>query len=86
MTTLIKSVAMSDLIRIWALAERDGIDFNYVGIPGDSKELDLDAFSPEEMRRLFDRGHAMALEHDPWRQDLPVFIGARSFNSVVPQN
>jgi len=86
MTTLIKSVAMSDLIRIWALAERDGIDFNYVGIPGDSKELDIDAFSPEEMRRLFDRGHAMALEDEPWRQDLPVFIGATSFNSDVPRD
>jgi predicted acylesterase/phospholipase RssA len=74
MLTLIKSVAMGDLIRIWALAERDGVDFNYIGIPKEEKEAAMDAFNPDEMRRLFDLGHRMALEEQPWRKDPPTFF------------
>ena len=74
MLTLITSVAMGDLIRIWALAERDGVDFNYIGIPKEEKEAAMDAFNPDEMRRLFDLGHRMALEEQPWRKDPPTFF------------
>jgi predicted acylesterase/phospholipase RssA len=78
MLTLIKAVALGDLIRIWALAERDGVDFNYIGIPKEEKEASIDAFNPDEMRRLFDLGHRMALEAQPWRKDPPSFFAQDS--------
>ncbi len=74
MMTLLKAVAMGDLIRVWALAERDGVDFNYVGIPPEHAEAPAAKFDPAEMRRLFDLGHSLATGPDPWVKDMPSFI------------
>jgi hypothetical protein len=74
MITLLKAVAMGDLIRIWALAQRDGVDFNYIGIPPEHAETPAGAFDPSEMRRLFDLGRRLALEPEPWHKDPPSFI------------
>ncbi len=74
MITVLKAVAMGDLIRIWRLAERDGVDFNYVGIPPEHPEADTSTFDPRDMRRLFELGRAMALEPDPWRKEPPAWV------------
>jgi hypothetical protein len=74
MMTVLKAVAMGDLIRIWALAERDGVGFYYVGIPPEEPEAKATGFDPEDMRRLFDLGISMALEPEPWRSDPPAFV------------
>jgi predicted acylesterase/phospholipase RssA len=74
MITLLKAVAMGDLIRIWALAQRDGVDFNYIGIPPEHAETPAGAFNPTEMRRLFDLGRRLALEPEPWHNEPPSFI------------
>jgi predicted acylesterase/phospholipase RssA len=74
MITVLKAVAMGDLIRVWALAVRDGVDFNYVGIPPEHPEATASSFDPAEMQRLFDLGRSMALEPDPWRKDPPSFV------------
>jgi len=74
MITVLKSVAMGDLIRIWALAERDGVDFNYVGIPPEHAESDASTFDPSDMRRLFELGRAMALDPNPWRKEPPSWV------------
>ena len=74
MITVLKAVAMGDLIRIWALAERDGVDFNYVGIPPEHAEADASTFDPADMRRLFELGRAMALDPEPWRKEPPSWV------------
>jgi hypothetical protein len=74
MVTLLKAVAMGDLIRIWALAQRDGVDFNYVGIPPEHTETPAGTFRPPDMRRLFELGRAMALEPEPWRKEPPSWV------------
>ncbi len=74
MITLLKSVATADLLRIWALSERHGIDFNYVGIPRTHHEATASAFNPAEMRRLFDLGQALALAPGSWRSDPPPWV------------
>jgi hypothetical protein len=74
MITLLKAVAMGDLIRIWALAQRDGVDFNYIGIPPEHAETLAGVFDPTEMRRLFDLGRRLALEPEPWNKEPPSFI------------
>jgi len=74
MITLLKAVAMGDLFRIWTLAERDGVDFNYVGIPPEHAEITSATFKPPDMRRLFELGRAMALEPDPWRKEPPSWV------------
>jgi predicted patatin/cPLA2 family phospholipase len=74
MVTLLKAVAMGDLIRIWALAKRDGVDFNYTGIPPEHSETPAGTFEPPDMRRLFELGRAMALEPEPWRKEPPSWV------------
>ncbi len=74
MVTLLKAVAMGDLIRIWTLAERDGVDFNYIGIPPEHAETPAGTFEPPDMRRLFELGRAMALEPYPWRKEPPTWV------------
>jgi predicted acylesterase/phospholipase RssA len=74
MITLLKAVAMGDLIRIRALAERDGVDLYYVGIPPEQAETPAATFDPQGMRRLFELGRTMALETEAWRMEPPPFV------------
>jgi hypothetical protein len=74
MITLLKSVAMGDLARIWAHANEEGIDFAFVGIPPEHPEADAATFNPADMRRLFELGRAMALEPEPWRTEPPSWV------------
>ena len=74
MISVLKAVAMGDLIRVWALAERDGVDFNYIGIPPEHAEADVSTFDPGDMRRLFELGHAIALSPEPWRKEPPSWV------------
>jgi predicted acylesterase/phospholipase RssA len=74
MITVLKAVAMGDLTRVWALAARDDVDFNYVGIPPEHAEASASSFDPADMRRLFDLGHTMALEPEPWRKEPPAWV------------
>jgi len=74
MITLLKAVAMGDLIRLHALAVRDGVDFNYIGIPPNHPEISTSSFDPAELRRLFELGREIATGDEPWRKDPPVFL------------
>lgn len=74
MVTLLKAVAMGDLIRVWTLAERDGVNFNYVGIPPEHAETPAGTFEPADMRRLFELGRTIALSPEPWRKEPPTWV------------
>jgi predicted acylesterase/phospholipase RssA len=74
MISVLKAVAMGDLIRVWALAERDDVDFNYIGIPPEHAEADASTFDPGDMTPLFDLGRAIATSSEPWRKDPPTWV------------
>lgn len=74
MITILKAVAMGDLVRIWALAERDGVGFNYTGIPPEHAETVAGTFDPPDMRRLFELGRILALGDEPWRTEPPAWV------------
>jgi predicted patatin/cPLA2 family phospholipase len=74
MLTLLNSIAMGDLVRIWTQTEGNGVDFNYVGIPPEQPETPTASFKPQEMRRLFELGRALALEPDTWRTKPPAWL------------
>ncbi len=74
MNTLLKAVSMGDLFRLWSLCERDGVDFNYIGIPADHPEADASSFDPAEMERLFKLGRDIATGDRPWRKKPPAFL------------
>jgi hypothetical protein len=74
MLTLLKAVAMGDLVQIWLQAKENGIEFHYVGIPPRHAETPTGTFDPPDMRRLFELGRAMALSPEPWRNEPPTWM------------
>jgi hypothetical protein len=60
-----------DLYRIYAITQRDGIDFNYIDIPTDYKPVSKKPFDQAEMIQLFNLGFEMGKSGNKW-QKLPL--------------
>ena len=72
-TSLIQTQGVGDVYRIYATAERDGIDFNLAFIPA-SFDVPLPApFDQHYMRELFKLGYDMARSGYPWEKTPPGF-------------
>lgn len=71
--TMMKSMAWWNLYRIYSLARRDKVSFNYVCIPDDYEALSNKMFNHAEMMNLYNLGFEMARSGDIWRNSLPGF-------------
>jgi hypothetical protein len=60
-----------DIYRIYAITQRDGIDFNFIDIPKDYEATSEKSFSKVEMNQLFDLGFDMAKSGKEWEK-LPM--------------
>jgi len=69
--SMTKASVRNDLLRIYFLATRDGIDFNYVAVPDDFIYFGDEAVDQEEMTALFELGYKIGLSDDLWQQTLP---------------
>jgi hypothetical protein len=69
--TLIKWDGIADLYRIYAIAQRDGIDYNYTSIPLDFSQESKSAFDKEYMTSLFQAGYNAAVQGNPWKKTPP---------------
>jgi hypothetical protein len=68
LSTMIKSAALNDLIRIYHFTRRDQINFNFADVPGDWEYEKSEQFDQEEMNALFDLGYRMSVEENVWRK------------------
>ena len=71
--SLIQSQGVGDLYRIYATAERDGVDFNLGFIPANFNAPHKEEFDTEYMRALYATGYEMALKGYPWSKAPPGF-------------
>ena len=71
--TMIKTAVVGDLYRIFTFARRDGIDFNYTGIPEDYEPQSTEMFDQAEMNRLFQIGYQLGMSSNPWRSTPPGY-------------
>ena len=71
--TMIKAAGRGDMLRIYALAERDGIPIRAVSIPTDYESEAEEMFDQAEMNRLFEIGYQQALSEQPWGDRPPGF-------------
>ena len=55
-SSLIRTQGIGDLYRIYALAERDGLEFNLAYIPRDFEEVPSEVFDPVYMKKLYRSG------------------------------
>lgn len=71
LSTMIKASAINDLRRIYSLAERENLDFNYIGIPGDFEFTAEEAFDRLEMIDLYYLGYKIGASNDRWKKKVP---------------
>jgi len=71
--SLIYSQGIGDLYRIYATAQRDGVDFNLTYIPSTFNFPHKEEFDNEYMRQLYDVGYDFAVKGLPWLKVPPGF-------------
>ena len=72
-SSLIHTQGIGDLFRIYATAERDGVDFNLGFIPPTFTTPHPEDFDQAYMRALYDVGYDLALRGFPWMKAPPNF-------------
>jgi len=72
-TALIHSQGIGDLYRIYATAERDGVDFNLAFIPANFNATHPEEFDNAYMRALYQTGYDTMLKGFPWLTVPPGF-------------
>ena len=80
--SLIQSQGIGDIYRIYAAAQRDGVDFNLGFIPASFNAPHPEEFDNAYMRALYDLGYDMALKGFPWQKVPPGFS---SVSAAAPE-
>jgi len=70
-SSLIQTQGAGDLFRIYAITQRDGVDYNLAYIPADFKVIHARDFDPLYMGPLFRRGYDIAAKGYPWQKKPP---------------
>ncbi|MHC1743911.1 MAG: patatin-like phospholipase family protein [Syntrophobacteraceae bacterium] len=70
-STLIQSQGRGDLVTLYHLAQRDGLEYNLAYIPKTFNEPHQEDFDMRYMRKLFDVGYERALNGFPWEKAPP---------------
>lgn len=73
LNTVIKAQSHGDLVRIYAIARANKIDFNYVEVPSSYVKQEKGTFNKIEMNRLFDLGVKIGSSKNPWEKK-PRFV------------
>jgi predicted acylesterase/phospholipase RssA len=73
--SLIHTQGIGDLYRIYATAQRDGVEFNLTFIPSSFNFPHKEEFDNEYMRKLYDVGYDQARKGVPWAKTPPGFSG-----------
>ncbi|MDW6024042.1 patatin-like phospholipase family protein [Mesorhizobium sp. BAC0120] len=73
-SSLIKADGIGDLYRLYAIAKRDGIDYNYIDIPIDFALEPKSPFDGNYIRALYEKGYEMGRNGVPWKKAPPEFL------------
>ena len=72
-TSLTRTQGIGDLYRIYATAQRDGVDFNLTFIPSSFNFPHKEEFDNAYMRALYDVGYGQAVKGLQWAKVPPAF-------------
>lgn len=76
-SALIQTQGISDLMRIYRIAQQDGADFNLAYIGADFCCARVQKFDGEYMKRLFDYAYQQGVKGYPWRKAPPSEVEQR---------
>ena len=77
--TLQAAAFSGDIYRLFAFAQKRGLDFNLAYIPADYKPHPKEFFDTEEMQRLFKRGYDDAVNGYKWHKTPPGYAAEDEF-------
>ena len=77
-SSLIRTQGVGDLYRIFALAERDNLEFNLAYIPASFDEAPEELFDVEWMRKLYKIGYEAGKAGYPWEKSPPMYGDSKS--------
>jgi hypothetical protein len=69
--SLVQTQGIGDLYRLYAISQRDGVDYNLAYIPTTFDAPHTEVFDTEYMRALFKVGYEQASKGDPWAKRPP---------------
>lgn len=72
-SALIQTQGIGDLYRIYAVSQRDGVDFNLASIPQSFDMQPRYAFDPQYMQALFQIGYEMGKAGYSWAKVPPGY-------------
>jgi hypothetical protein len=72
-SSLIRTQGIGDLYRIYALAERDGLEFNLAHIPEEFDAIPTEMFDPVYMKKLYEMAFEMAKDGYEWQTTPPNY-------------
>jgi hypothetical protein len=70
--TMIHYSGYNDILRIYAITQRDGVDYNLAYIEPDFQSTKHEEFDPSYLRALFDYGYAKARSGPKWHKTAPI--------------
>ncbi len=73
-SSLIDTQAVGDLYRLYAIAKRDGIDYNVIDIPIEFKVESKSPFDNNYLRSLYKVGYEMGQAGVTWKKTPPGFV------------
>ena len=73
-SSLIKTQGIGDLYRLYAIAKRDGIDYNFIDVPTDFAVEAKSPFDNKFMRALYEKGYEMGRNGVPWKKAPPGLL------------
>jgi predicted patatin/cPLA2 family phospholipase len=76
-STMIHTSGSNDLLRIYFVTQRDGVDYNLAYIGRDFSTPHPGDFDKAYMNALFDYGYQQARHGYPWRKVPPILAGAQ---------
>ena len=75
-TCLIQYQGIGDLYRIYAITQRDDVDYNLAYIPATFQTPHTAEFDPTYMKQLFDFGYSMAERGAEWAKEPPILVSS----------
>ena len=72
-SSLLSGAGTGDVYKIFAIAQRDGIDMNVVSIPNDFDAEASEPFDPVYMKALYDLGYEYGKDGDRWQSRPPDY-------------
>jgi len=82
--TMIHYSGYNDVLRIYATARRDGVDYNLAYIGPDFTVEHRESFDPVYMRGLFDYGYQKAINGYRWHKAPPILAQPEGRQSSIP--